>query len=318
MLSKTWETLRHDRDRRANLFRDLSRIMLSLAQLPFPRIGSLTIDNRGVLSLTNRPLTLPLQQLENRGIPTKIGRNLTYSTADAYFLDLLACHDSRIRYQPNSILDKADGEAQLSALTIMRALLQHFTDRDLRHGPFILTLTDLHQSNVFVDSDWHIVRIIDLEWACARPIEMLHPPYWLTSQGIDGLVEEHLEAYCSVHREFMDAFEMEERVLGKANVSYTSILWKGWKMGKFWYFAALDCPKGLYGLFIQHIQPRFAKLDNKGVTEFDRSVTPYWDTDASKVIAAKIKDREVYLNQLREAFGGSVDKPEKEGDAGQS
>ncbi|KAH8710096.1 hypothetical protein GQ44DRAFT_626978, partial [Phaeosphaeriaceae sp. PMI808] len=168
MLSQSWDSLRHDQDQRANLFTSLSRIILSLARIHFQRIGSLTIDNNGVLSLTNRPLTCTLQQLENCGIPTNIPRHLTYATTDAYLSDLLACHDNRIRYMPNSIHNTVDGQHQLSALTMMRTLLRHFTDRSLRNGPFILMLTDLHQSNIFVDSDWHITAIIDLEWAHRR------------------------------------------------------------------------------------------------------------------------------------------------------
>jgi hypothetical protein len=103
MLSETWESLRQDKDRRANLFRDLSDIILSLLQNPLPRIGSLTIDDRGILSLTNRPLTLRLQDFENQGMLTDIERGLTYSTTEAYILDLLRMHDNRIRYQPNSV-----------------------------------------------------------------------------------------------------------------------------------------------------------------------------------------------------------------------
>jgi len=46
-----------------------------------------------------------------------------------------------------------DGQQQFSALTMMRALLPHFTDRSLRHGPFVLMFTDLHQSNIFLNRD---------------------------------------------------------------------------------------------------------------------------------------------------------------------
>lgn len=67
MLSESWEELRHDKNRRLNLFSDLSRIILSLAQLPLPRIGSLTIDKHGVLCLLNRPLTLRLSTSRERG-----------------------------------------------------------------------------------------------------------------------------------------------------------------------------------------------------------------------------------------------------------
>ena len=97
MLSETWVTFGQNQELRVNLFGDLSRIILSLSQLPLPRIGSWTIDERGILTLTNRPLVYQFQCLENEGIPTNITRTLTYSTADAYYLDLLACHDSRIR-----------------------------------------------------------------------------------------------------------------------------------------------------------------------------------------------------------------------------
>jgi hypothetical protein len=68
MLSETWDEFRHCEAQRTNLFRDLSRIMLSLSQLPLPRIGSWTLDSNGILQLSNRPLTLRLQQLENEGI----------------------------------------------------------------------------------------------------------------------------------------------------------------------------------------------------------------------------------------------------------
>jgi len=305
MLSESWETLRHDQDRRANLFRDLSRIILSLDRFTFPRIGSLTIDDHGVLSLTNRPLTCTVQQLENLGIPTDIPRDLTYSTVDAYLSDILAYHDNRIRYMPNSMHNTLDGQEQLSALTIMRALLRHFTNRDLRHGPFVLTLTDIHQSNIFVDSNWHITAMIDLEWACARPIEMQHPPYWLTSCSLDGLDGKHLEAYSSVHSEFLEAFETEERSLGKGDIPSTRLMRKGWELGSYWYLSALDSPKGLYNLYLTHIRRRFAKPEDSN-TEFDRSVSAYWSTGVAEFIASKVRDKELYSSQLRQRFAPSA------------
>lgn len=307
MLSESWETLRHDLDRRTILFRDLSRIILSLGRFPFPRIGSLTIDNCGVLSLTNRPLTCTLQQLENLGIPTDIPRDQTYSSTDMYFADLLAYHDNRMRYMPNSIHSASDGQEQLSALTMMRAMFRHFTNRNLRDGPFVLTLTDLHQSNIFVDSNWHITAIIDLEWACARPIEMQHPPYWLTSCSLDGLDGEELEVYSSVHAEFMEAFEIEERSLGQGDIPQAQIMRKGWEIGSYWFLSALDCPKGLYNLYLQHIRPKFAQPEESGA-DFDRASSAYWSAGTAEFIVAKLRDKEVYINQLREKFTADVDE----------
>lgn len=96
MLSKSWEEKRHDRNRRTNLFRDLSRIILSLGRIPLTRIGSFTLDNAGELSLANRPLTLRIHELENGGIPINIARGDSYTAVEPYILDLLAYHDSQL------------------------------------------------------------------------------------------------------------------------------------------------------------------------------------------------------------------------------
>lgn len=170
MLSNTWDTFRHDKTRRTNLFHSLARTILSLNKTPLPAIGSLTLNSQDCITLTNCPLTLQLQSLENEGVPTGIPRSCTYSTVEPYLLDLLSCHDNCISHQPNSIQDKDDGEQQLAALTMMRALLPTFTLRDYRNGPFVFTLTDLHQSNIFVDDNWNITSLIDLEWASSLPI----------------------------------------------------------------------------------------------------------------------------------------------------
>ena len=52
MLSDSLEERCEDQGLRINLFRGLSRILLSLSQSPLPRIGSWTIDHTGRLSLT--------------------------------------------------------------------------------------------------------------------------------------------------------------------------------------------------------------------------------------------------------------------------
>lgn len=213
MLSEFWGKLRLDQKRRTNLFRGLSRIILSLAQHPFDRIGSLKIDNDGSIKHTNRPLTLRLHHLENESVPTNIDRDLTFPTSDDYFMDLLSYHDSRLRHAPNLIQNNADGEAQLSTLTIMRALLPHFFYRELRRGPFVLTWTDLHQSNLFVDSDWNIKSLVDLEWTCSLPVEIIHPPYWLTNYTVDQLyLEKYLDAFSEAYSEFINILKKKKKI----------------------------------------------------------------------------------------------------------
>lgn len=301
MLSASWDIVHDDVSKRLTLYRDISRFMLSLAQVQFPRIGSLTMDNYGVVSLANRPLGLHLHQLENDEISTEIPRNLTYATTDTYLLDRLSCHDNRIRYQPNSIFNQSDGGSQISTLTIMRALMPHFTQKEGRHGPFILMLTDLHPSNIFVDGDGHVTCVIDLEWACTLPVEMLQPPYWLTNRAVDQITGDSLVDYRERHNEFISAFQAEEEACGSMT-SYAEMMRKSWDLGSFWYFNAIESLSGFYNLFLQHIQPRYGPEAVKGWKDFERSVTPYWSAGTTRFIERKVHEREQYLQRLRELF----------------
>ena len=310
MLSESWKELRQDRTHRNNLFKGLSRIILSLGRIPLPRIGSFTMNDKGVVSLTNRPLTLLLQQLENESIPTNMNRQLTYTTVEPYLLDLLALHDSRLRHQPNSVNDAADCREQMAALTCMRSVLHHFYSRDLRHGPFFFTLTDIHQSNIFVDEHWRIKCMIDLEWACSLPMEMQHPPHWLTDRNVDQLTGEHLAAFNEIREEFMDVFEREVKLSPRSD-QYASLrthtMKRGWETGKFFYFHALNSIVGLFNLFWQHIQPRFAPLHSADEV-FDRICAPYWESEADKFVSTKLEERKNYESQLQCAFKIDVDK----------
>lgn len=98
MLSESWESKRHDKEHRTNLFKDISRVILELSRIPLPRIGSFTMDDKGYVSLTKRPLTHTLRMLENDYIPTGIGREYTYTAVEPYLHDMLSCHDHRLSH----------------------------------------------------------------------------------------------------------------------------------------------------------------------------------------------------------------------------
>ena len=167
MLSCTWEDKRHDDNLRGNLFKGLSRILLDIAKVPVPRIGSFVIDDNGFLVLNNRPLSIEIHELEGKQIPVDIPRDMTYSSVDSYVTDILAFHDSRFAHQPNALKDITDGHFQAAALTTMRTVSSYFFKREFRRGPFVYVLNDLHQSNILVDEDWNITCLIDLEFACS-------------------------------------------------------------------------------------------------------------------------------------------------------
>ena len=56
----------------------------------------------------NRPLKFQLHQLENEGILTGIDRDTTYITTESYLFDILACYNSHLVHQLNTINDEDD------------------------------------------------------------------------------------------------------------------------------------------------------------------------------------------------------------------
>lgn len=300
MLSETWQQRRHETRLRQNLFHGLSSIMLNLIQTPLPKIGSLILDEHGYLCLNNRPLTLHMHFLENEQIQTDIPRDFTYSTTDSYINDVIAFHESRLRHQPNAVNDTQDGLYQVCALTVMRSIWSCFFRRGLCRGPFFLNLTDLHQSNIFVDDDWNIECLIDLEWACSLPAEMIHPPYWLTNKvsNIDTLDE-----YDALREEFMKVFQEEEntaRFESKSPLKLQPILQQGWEQGTFWYTLALKRPTILSDIFYDHIQPRFSGAHKE--ESFWLVTMSYWTFETYKFVQQKVKEREEYDMSLCDAF----------------
>ncbi|PYH94294.1 hypothetical protein BO71DRAFT_398968 [Aspergillus ellipticus CBS 707.79] len=302
MLSNTWADGRHNPHLCKNLFRGLSRVLLNMARVPLPKIGSFIIDNDGFLSLSNRPLSVEIHQLENENIPTGIPRHYTYSTTESYIVDMLSVHDSRFRNQPNAINDLGDMGCQLAALSAMRTVFPSFFPREDRRGPFSLMLTDLHQSNIFVDDKWNVTHLVDLEWACSRPTELLQLPYWLTNKGVDQLDSAE---YNDIREEFMTIFADEEEKLDLATPKIATIprlsemMEQTWATGTFWYALALSSPSGLFTIFNEHIRPLFCE---KYGEEFNLILPFLWDKKIGQIAGRKIADKEKYDEKLRQAF----------------
>ncbi|KAJ5086514.1 hypothetical protein NUU61_007821 [Penicillium alfredii] len=134
----------------------------------------------------------------------------------------------------------------------------------------ILGLTDLNQSNIFVDEDWNIKCLIDLEWACFSPSgndssSML---------AIDLISNDDYEP---LHKQFMEVFAEEEVKIGSL-IPLSPILQRGWEIGTFWYSFTLSSPMALFKIFYDFIQPKFSRTHDDPASW--RITMPYWTFSA--------------------------------------
>lgn len=301
MLSNSWKIHREDHVRKQNLFRGISRLFLSLGRVPQPRIGSFLFHDDGTIKITNRPLSCSVMILENDGAPRIMQRNDTYTCTNAFVSDMLTLHDNRFLSQPNAVFDEQDCRAQMAVKTLLRALSHHYCRRERRNGPFVLQFTDFHASNVFVDREWNITCLIDLEWVCSLPVEMLAVPYWLTDRGIDQITEEHFDEFNKVHKEFMHIFEEEEQKnMANTDISLARVIHDMWESKGVWFWHCLASVNAMYFLLESHLCPRFSGgLPRKA----EEIVSQFWCENSGDVVKQKLIDKEVYDQELQSLFG---------------
>ncbi|KAI1839579.1 hypothetical protein JX266_014210 [Neoarthrinium moseri] len=260
MLSNTWGEYHGDPVRRGRLFHGLARLVLSLARVPQPRTGSFQFHQDCTITLSNRPLSCSTMILENNGAPRTIPKDTTYTCTDPFVADMLTFHDGSFLSNPNAVSDDDDCKGQMAAKTLLRAVSPHYVKQEHRAGPFLLQLTDLHASNIFVDKDWNVTTVIDLEWVCALPIEMLAVPYWLTGRGIDEIVGDYLQDFNEVRQEFMHALEEEESRIAHRQLTLAPAMHASWESGAVWFWRCLSSVNATYSLVDDHISPQFSRL----------------------------------------------------------
>jgi hypothetical protein len=132
--------------------------------------------------------------------------------------------------------------------------------REHRYGPFPLHLTDVNRSNIYVDRDWNVTCLIDLEWICALPVEALAVPHWLAGHAVNKISEPEFN---KIHREFIHAVEEERRRtpvgggfllasrMEESRQSGASRLWMAVHSS------------AMYSLIWKHIYPRFPVMADR-------------------------------------------------------
>jgi hypothetical protein len=298
MLSSTWEKHRSEPLRRQTLFRGMARLMLSLANIPQPRIGSFHFNADGTITLTNRPLPYSIITLENEGALRTIHRNETYTCTEPFVADMLTFHENSFRSNPNAASDEDDCRAKMAAGVLLRMLSHHYVDRRRRNGPYHVQFTDFHESNIFVDEQWNITCLIDLEWVCALPAEMLAVPSWIAGHSIDEIVD-NLDEFDVIRQEFMEIFKAEEvSMASKQEPVLASIIYESWESDRVWFWRCLTSTNAMISLVEDHICPRFSRLSSRSEEIFSR----YWCQGSAEVIRKKVTDYKGYEKDLEALF----------------
>jgi hypothetical protein len=289
MLRNKWPTA--DPDRRQNLFRTLANILLDLMKVPLPRIGSFTVLDTGEVTLTGRPLTAALALFEAEENPSDMPPGTTYPSTDSYVEDLLNCHETRLRDQPNAVEEENDAVGQLATVVVLRA--------------------------VKFDDQFNITSIVDLEWSCSLPVEMHQPQFWLSGHVADDFLgdgrAEKEATFMAAYNEFLDILRSEQKSRGflyRTAFDPAQIIQSALEKKSHWYFAAVSHPRPAYGFLVDHIQPIFAPSHTDDIDQaeiFQNTFLPYYAPNALKLVERKIEEKAKYDLDLRALVDANAD-----------
>ncbi|QDS73257.1 hypothetical protein FKW77_004296 [Venturia effusa] len=294
-LVSTWEEHRADPVRRHNLYKGMSKIALSLAQKPWPRIGSLTFLDDATYKLLNRPLSCHVAILGNNGSESMRSDD-TYTDGNAYVTDLLAYQESRFVQQPNAVFNEFDCRAQMAVFVLTRLLIDRFSTQELRTGPFYLSFTDENAGHFFVDENWNVTKVVDLEWVCSCPAAMSGTPYWLSGCGIDQIYDEKQNEFADLQEQYLIALRQNESERKWCRpLSHT--MEHNWRNGAFWFFHGLTSIDALYNISKRHL------LCDVMTQPGWESASDQFAADPQALVRKKVDEKAKYDAMLQQLYG---------------
>ena len=104
----------------------MARLILSLARVPQPRIGSFEFHNNGTITLTNRLLPCSIIILENNSAPRIISRNETYTSTEPFITDILIFYNDFFLSNPRAISSIGDYLRQIASKALLRAISHRY------------------------------------------------------------------------------------------------------------------------------------------------------------------------------------------------
>lgn len=298
MVVYNWDDKLKDSLCRKRLFAGMANIILEMAKVPQPKIGSFRFNNDCTISLDSRAMFASTAILEGQGTPRTTNEGQTYTCTEPFVADAITLLDENLTADVCASNTETDCRGQIAARVVLRAVAHHYIKKEYRNGPFVMQLTDLNPGNFFVDDDWNITCLFDLEWVCALPPEALSAPYWLTGCTIDGLSGDDLVKFEEVQQEFMEILREKEAEY-KLSWPLSSIMAEMWQTNGVWFWHSLASVDGAFYMVLDHITPYFGF----GMTsDADKTFSKLWIADAEEAVEAKLEEFKQYANDVQKLF----------------
>lgn len=185
------------------LHEQLADIYIQLRQLEFPKIGALglpVVDGKPSytcdpddIHVCHRPLSIEITMQEFEGMDpgARIKPGTTFSTTRSFIEALFWLAENEFDKSPDTGLDTRLGRNFLYARhQFRRFVLDTWLDSAADEGPFVLMHGDMSMlvTNLLFDEDLNLVGVLDWEWSCVVPAQMLVPPVWLTGGGPEWML----------------------------------------------------------------------------------------------------------------------------------
>ncbi|KAK7397868.1 hypothetical protein QQX98_012757 [Neonectria punicea] len=302
-----------------NLHCGIAKLMLSLASLPQERIGSYWFNDDLTVTLSGRPLICAQTLMEANGAGRIMPPNGTHSLTSSFISDVLDLHNNRFVSHVNSVSSEEDCYNQMGIMALLRTVAHLFINRDVRNGPFCLQLPELDLTHIFVDSEWNITHIVDLEWMASLPVEMLQEPHWLT--GLFVAKDDGQYTTDEARGMFMEVFAHYEQIMGdnmRLPVSPRKMMNEMWNSKGIWLYNSLMSADGMYDDVSLVLLPRFVSIT---APELKDIVAPFWAEDVEAMVAIKVAHREQYVADVTTIFrymagqeGGAGNTPDSSSD----
>lgn len=171
--------------KREQLYTDLIDILAQLRDLQFTTGGSLMPNQND----EHNPIVGPFLSMTANEFERSSGMELKpeiFTSAEG-FIDYHQHILAETYRLPVEYLTDRDAKHEIFALHSLSNEVHKCMDFTSRNDPFVLTHPDLRFGNILVDDNFHILSIIDWEFAGTIPLPLFAPPPWITDHDPDTL-----------------------------------------------------------------------------------------------------------------------------------